>query len=97
MTIYISFREEYGKLFDFVTAKKLSIKNRGFKEVCHLQNYINFPKRTQIFLSDRDNCIVSLCMIIIFVIFCLFLCFGPEEKGWYHLWFEVVSAGLHWV
>ncbi|XP_038856016.1 FACT complex subunit SSRP1-like isoform X2 [Salvelinus namaycush] len=25
-------REEYGKLFDFVTAKKLSIKNRGFKE-----------------------------------------------------------------
>uniref|UniRef100_A0A6Q2XBQ7 FACT complex subunit SSRP1 n=1 Tax=Esox lucius TaxID=8010 RepID=A0A6Q2XBQ7_ESOLU len=26
-------REEYGKLFDFVTAKKLSIKNRGFKEV----------------------------------------------------------------
>uniref|UniRef100_A0A672QFV0 FACT complex subunit SSRP1 n=1 Tax=Sinocyclocheilus grahami TaxID=75366 RepID=A0A672QFV0_SINGR len=27
-------REEYGKLFDFVNAKKLSIKNRGFKEVC---------------------------------------------------------------
>uniref|UniRef100_A0A9J7ZEN9 FACT complex subunit SSRP1 n=1 Tax=Cyprinus carpio carpio TaxID=630221 RepID=A0A9J7ZEN9_CYPCA len=26
-------REEYGKLFDFVNAKKLSIKNRGFKEV----------------------------------------------------------------
>ncbi|XP_039545753.1 FACT complex subunit SSRP1 isoform X1 [Pimephales promelas] len=25
-------REEYGKLFDFVNAKKLSIKNRGFKE-----------------------------------------------------------------
>ncbi|XP_045071819.1 FACT complex subunit SSRP1 isoform X2 [Coregonus clupeaformis] len=25
-------REEYGKLFDFVTAKKLSIKNRGIKE-----------------------------------------------------------------
>uniref|UniRef100_A0A8K9XP68 Histone chaperone RTT106/FACT complex subunit SPT16-like middle domain-containing protein n=1 Tax=Oncorhynchus mykiss TaxID=8022 RepID=A0A8K9XP68_ONCMY len=25
-------REEYGKLFDFVTAEKLSIKNRGFKE-----------------------------------------------------------------
>ncbi|KAL2097366.1 hypothetical protein ACEWY4_006573 [Coilia grayii] len=25
-------REEYGKLFDFVTSKKLSIKNRGFKE-----------------------------------------------------------------
>lgn len=27
------FREEYGKLFDFVNAKKLNIKNRGFKEV----------------------------------------------------------------
>ena len=26
-------REEYGKLFDFVNAKKLNIKNRGFKEV----------------------------------------------------------------
>ncbi|XP_059202744.1 FACT complex subunit SSRP1a [Centropristis striata] len=25
-------REEYGKLFDFVNAKKLNIKNRGFKE-----------------------------------------------------------------
>uniref|UniRef100_A0A8C9U402 FACT complex subunit SSRP1 n=1 Tax=Scleropages formosus TaxID=113540 RepID=A0A8C9U402_SCLFO len=25
-------REEYGKLFDFVSAKKLNIKNRGFKE-----------------------------------------------------------------
>ncbi|XP_028824162.1 FACT complex subunit SSRP1a isoform X2 [Denticeps clupeoides] len=25
-------REEYGKLFDFVNAKKLTIKNRGFKE-----------------------------------------------------------------
>ncbi|KAK6298950.1 FACT complex subunit SSRP1a isoform X2 [Coregonus clupeaformis] len=25
-------REEYGKLFDFVNAKKLDIKNRGFKE-----------------------------------------------------------------
>lgn len=29
----LSFREEYGKLFDFVNAKKLNIKNRGFKEV----------------------------------------------------------------
>jgi len=28
-------REEYGKLFDFVNAKKLNIKNRGFKEVMH--------------------------------------------------------------
>lgn len=26
-------REEYGKLFDFVNAKKLNIKNRGLKEV----------------------------------------------------------------
>uniref|UniRef100_A0A665T3D1 FACT complex subunit SSRP1 n=1 Tax=Echeneis naucrates TaxID=173247 RepID=A0A665T3D1_ECHNA len=26
-------REEYGKLFDFVNAKKLNIKNRGFKEI----------------------------------------------------------------
>ncbi|XP_043541045.1 FACT complex subunit SSRP1-like [Chiloscyllium plagiosum] len=26
-------REEYGKLFDFVNAKKLNIKNRGMKEV----------------------------------------------------------------
>uniref|UniRef100_A0A673Z1I2 FACT complex subunit SSRP1 n=1 Tax=Salmo trutta TaxID=8032 RepID=A0A673Z1I2_SALTR len=26
-------REEYGKLFDFVNAKKLHIKNRGFKEI----------------------------------------------------------------
>ncbi|XP_063075712.1 FACT complex subunit SSRP1 [Engraulis encrasicolus] len=25
-------REEYGKLFDFVTSKKLTVKNRGFKE-----------------------------------------------------------------
>lgn len=28
-------REEYGKLFDFVNAKKLNIKNRGFKEVIY--------------------------------------------------------------
>lgn len=28
-----SHREEYGKLFDFVNAKKLNIKNRGLKEV----------------------------------------------------------------
>lgn len=31
--VSLSFREEYGKLFDFVNAKKLSIKNRGLKEV----------------------------------------------------------------
>ncbi|KAG5263512.1 hypothetical protein AALO_G00265640 [Alosa alosa] len=31
-------REEYGKLFDFVNAKKLNIKNRGFKEVIN-QHY----------------------------------------------------------
>lgn len=31
--LFFSFREEYGKLFDFVNAKKLNIKNRGFKEV----------------------------------------------------------------
>lgn len=31
----LSFREEYGKLFDFVNAKKLNIKNRGFKEVTY--------------------------------------------------------------
>lgn len=29
----LSHREEYGKLFDFVNAKKLNIKNRGLKEV----------------------------------------------------------------
>lgn len=38
-----SFREEYGKLFDFVNAKKLSIKNRGFKEVGHLESSVPFP------------------------------------------------------
>ncbi|GCC18052.1 hypothetical protein chiPu_0022646, partial [Chiloscyllium punctatum] len=34
-------REEYGKLFDFVNAKKLNIKNRGMKErdeVCTLRS-----------------------------------------------------------
>lgn len=37
MTHFDSFsREEYGKLFDFVNAKKLNIKNRGFKEVTHI-------------------------------------------------------------
>ncbi|MEQ2160535.1 hypothetical protein GOODEAATRI_000223, partial [Goodea atripinnis] len=30
-------REEYGKLFDFVNAKKLNIKNRGFKEGKNVQ------------------------------------------------------------
>lgn len=33
---FLLFREEYGKLFDFVNAKKLNIKNRGFKEVTRL-------------------------------------------------------------
>uniref|UniRef100_A0AAY5EKA0 FACT complex subunit SSRP1 n=1 Tax=Electrophorus electricus TaxID=8005 RepID=A0AAY5EKA0_ELEEL len=32
-------REEYGKLFDFVNAKKLSIKNRGLKEVTPKDGY----------------------------------------------------------
>lgn len=31
--ISVPCREEYGKLFDFVNAKKLNIKNRGLKEV----------------------------------------------------------------
>lgn len=31
--VSLSYREEYGKLFDFVNAKKLNIKNRGLKEV----------------------------------------------------------------
>lgn len=33
MTFVFPHREEYGKLFDFVNAKKLNIKNRGLKEV----------------------------------------------------------------
>uniref|UniRef100_A0A8B9JY14 FACT complex subunit SSRP1 n=1 Tax=Astyanax mexicanus TaxID=7994 RepID=A0A8B9JY14_ASTMX len=32
-------REEYGKLFDFVNAKKLSIKNRGLREVIKKDGY----------------------------------------------------------
>uniref|UniRef100_A0A672QFT7 FACT complex subunit SSRP1 n=1 Tax=Sinocyclocheilus grahami TaxID=75366 RepID=A0A672QFT7_SINGR len=39
-------REEYGKLFDFVNAKKLSIKNRGFKEGM---------KRNDNMYSDSDD------------------------------------------
>ncbi|TRY89951.1 hypothetical protein DNTS_001673 [Danionella cerebrum] len=39
-------REEYGKLFDFVNAKKLSIKNRGFKEGM---------KRSDDMYSDSDD------------------------------------------
>ncbi|KAJ8382394.1 hypothetical protein SKAU_G00031720 [Synaphobranchus kaupii] len=39
-------REEYGKLFDFVNAKKLNIKNRGFKEGAN---------RTDNMYSDSDE------------------------------------------
>ncbi|XP_016095545.1 FACT complex subunit SSRP1 isoform X1 [Sinocyclocheilus grahami] len=41
-------REEYGKLFDFVNAKKLSIKNRGFKEKKGM-------KRNDNMYSDSDD------------------------------------------
>uniref|UniRef100_A0A674KDA5 FACT complex subunit SSRP1 n=1 Tax=Terrapene triunguis TaxID=2587831 RepID=A0A674KDA5_9SAUR len=39
-------REEYGKLFDFVNAKKLNIKNRGHKEVPSYDEYAD---------SDEDQ------------------------------------------
>uniref|UniRef100_A0A8C5QNY7 FACT complex subunit SSRP1 n=1 Tax=Leptobrachium leishanense TaxID=445787 RepID=A0A8C5QNY7_9ANUR len=41
-------REEYGKLFDFVNAKKLNIKNRGLKEGMK-QNYDDYAD------SDEDQ------------------------------------------
>ncbi|XP_041029977.1 FACT complex subunit SSRP1-like [Carcharodon carcharias] len=41
-------REEYGKLFDFVNAKKLNIKNRGMKESIK-QNYDDYAD------SDEDQ------------------------------------------
>lgn len=72
------FREEYGKLFDFVNAKKLSIKNRGFKEVCvcsflifdHKGRYIN----TSI---DSTHTHSALCVCAV-RLYCVHV-----EEGWY--------------
>ena len=52
-------REEYGKLFDFVNAKKLNIKNRGLKEVSVAPCLQIDPKQHEpgkTFLKDTQPC-----------------------------------------
>lgn len=83
------FREEYGKLFDFVNAKKLSIKNRGFKEVGNLESSVSFPCiiLSSVISSECEPhiCLLSsvdeLILLCVFVL-CSYVCV-PVEKGWY--------------
>lgn len=83
-----SCREEYGKLFDFVNAKKLSIKNRGFKEVGHLEFSIYKSMHhmsSVISVCEPHMCLLpsvdELILLCVFVL-CSFVCV-PVEKGWY--------------
>jgi hypothetical protein len=41
----VACRDEYGKLFDFVTTKKLRVKNIGGKLVCMLFSYKGFGSK----------------------------------------------------
>ena len=62
-TFLLPTREEYGKLFDFVNAKKLNIKNRGFKEVtadplrCSDCSFIPMPQ-----CVSSLTCVLCLCV-----------------------------------
>uniref|UniRef100_A0A674BDZ1 FACT complex subunit SSRP1 n=1 Tax=Salmo trutta TaxID=8032 RepID=A0A674BDZ1_SALTR len=54
-------REEYGKLFDFVNAKKLNIKNRGFKEGMKSKNneYSDSDEDQHDAYLERMKCVCS--------------------------------------
>lgn len=90
-------REEYGKLFDFVNAKKLNIKNRGFKEVISKKLLLlGEAKSLHSFLSDF-NC--SYWFISPFS--CVFVSVPHVEKGGYGygrlMWMkERQSIGVEW-
>jgi hypothetical protein len=36
-------KDEYGKLFDFITSKKLRVKNRGKSVSCHILRCLIYP------------------------------------------------------
>lgn len=74
LSLYSSHREEYGKLFDFVNAKKLNIKNRGFKEVTIAPHARH----------DMSDIVHRLCQILMRVALLLCVCpCIPVEEGAY--------------
>lgn len=60
---FLVLREEYGKLFDFVNAKKLNIKNRGFKEVmrCFHNDSSSVTHSATTSVPVIDTCCSSVC------------------------------------
>lgn len=86
---FLLFREEYGKLFDFVNAKKLNIKNRGFKEVTRL----SFTTRAKVWhiLPSTTSCPV--------IDTCCSSCVCPStpvEEGGYSRECDTESTWLVW-
>ncbi|KAM7389798.1 hypothetical protein PAMP_023754 [Pampus punctatissimus] len=70
-------REEYGKLFDFVNAKKLNIKNRGFKEVIltFIINHLPVCKISHLFVRH----IPSQILMVVALLLCVCPCTPVEE------------------